>query len=1818
MRFARRRSRRAIAGIFATVIMFAILFTVGTSYFLFVQAQNASYAASLVAATNKEQASLQESLTVNTLIVSNGDVGFTVTNPSTLTANVTAALVISSTNSLLRCDGIGFPAGAGCAQSTPALWMAVPGGTTSSSVDTGYLYTQGTTVTVKLLSARGNTYSAQYPAATQQSTSSQSVTVNLDNLRWVQLIPQSSSLVQKKYASNCNAAACAVSYSSSVTAGNILVAGVGWANSAPPASVPSDTLHDSFTLGSSSSLTTYTTPAAVQDGYTANCNAASCGLAFGSNVASGDTLVYAVGWTNHAAPSTPTDTRGDAFTLGESNSVSVTPPTPALIQDRYNSNCNNATCGLAYSSPVTAGNQLVFGLGWYGTFPYVPITVTNCQSPYTLGIDGDNSNSGTSHTLSAALTTQLSNDVVIAIVYGQNTQTGQYRTPTMSDTAGLTWNARSSLQEESNAGGNSMYTQIFYAIAASPLTSDNISVTWSSSPTLYGWIQVFGVSGANTSSPFDSNSALPAFATAGNYATVSTSNANDFVYGLENTAGTSAPTVGTGFAPLVSGQAASYTAGDYAITSVAQGALTMTYSNAASDSDMAWGDAIQGNTGCSSTPLMNLDGSVGSETETTSTSGSLTTATPNDVIIVEAGTSLTTTTVSSVHDAQNHTWTHRGTETGSGNTEEEEWYTIAATPLTSDSITVTWSAAGDNTMSAFGISGANLAAPFDTHAGLPAVAAGTNTTPTVSVSTSNANDFIFGMVANEHTSTNACHTETDETGYADTNAQVCALGSSTTQNNDQEYDIVSSAQTGISVQFSTSTGGSNVWTMIGDAVQAAPSSATASTFQEMVNWNPSLYSSYESSTLGNVRFCTSSLCSTLLYSWLESCSPTCTNSATSATAWVKLTSAINSGSTTTVYMVFESPNATFDGNYWGEAPTLSGTYGQYDNGANVFTFYDNFSGSTLDSNWQSIIYGGGTVTVNNGVTLSDTSTSNNPMLVSKSTYTPAVEDASMALTSKQTAFSTPSLFYATVIPATSGGDFGFKTDYRFDWYQPSTYFRILQDSGGSNTGSNTVLYSSLPTSYNVWSATWSGTGSESFSFNYVTQNIGTLSGVTFGSSYIGASATQGGSLSVQWLRLRATPPNGIMPTTSFGSLTSGNGTPSNPSDTFGDTFTLGTSNFITVSNQNYYSYIWYGTAATSGSDTISVTFSSAVTGSVSIYELTGYNTASPGSSTGYSNAGSTAPAVTSFTPSSNSFVIGNVESGSSTSTYTAGSGFTIIAACSSVYGCNEYKSGVGSATTVPFTLSVSAPWVESAISFAPQIATTYYSYIWYATAGSSGADTISANFGTSVTGSVSIYEVSGVTTAGAEVGVGSSSTPQSAGSVAPITPSAGGSFVIGNAEAGSNTFTAGSGFTLAGSCTTAYGCSEYQAGVASATTAPITFSTAVSWAESAVALNPVATNYYSYIWYATATTSGANTVTTTFSQTTQASVSIYEITGYTLSGALSSTGSLQAGSTTAGVSSFTPATDSFTVGQVEDALTTNTFTATSGFTLSGTASSVEGAGEYNAGGGGSASTVPFTLGTSSPWVEAAMSFSTPFNPQSGIQVGGYPTMGVPSGASIVWEVTFTNVDPNQRTITIWPQTELAIGSAEYDGFDTDYTQAHYYIISSLNAGSTTVNAYTTTGLITLQYDVPTTLYFAATQALGSTTQAFGTNVLTPFEAYFALTGIFGDGTLFGETIPYPYGIITQSNAYTTPTVGATGATVTVSCTSPCYFNHSSPAVVGWINAAGQFTQVASFTTTSSGAIPAGVTFQVPSSTAGYYTLEVTDYINSVFMTFQHT
>lgn len=242
-----------------------------------------------------------------------------------------------------------------------------------------------------------------------------------------------------------------------------------------------------------------------------------------------------------------------------------------------------------------------------------------------------------------------------------------------------------------------------------------------------------------------------------------------------------------------------------------------------------------------------FDGSTGALTESSSVSASLTTSSSNDVIILSAGTSSPAASVSSIVDSASLAWTHRATETGPTSVEMEEWYAVASSPLTSDSITVSWSGSGDNTFEAFAISGADISSPFDPNPALPAVATGTGNNPSVTISTSNANDIVFGLLANEHQSA-FCHTETTGGGFTDTGAaQSCALGSGSSQNSDQEYRIVTSTQTNLAASFTTSNGGSNEWAMIGDAVVQSPaegsttSDAMAFTSQQKLLYSGGLW-----------------------------------------------------------------------------------------------------------------------------------------------------------------------------------------------------------------------------------------------------------------------------------------------------------------------------------------------------------------------------------------------------------------------------------------------------------------------------------------------------------------------------------------------------------------------------------------------------------------------------------------------------------------------------------------------------------------------------------------------------------------------------------------------------------------------------------------------------------------------------------------------------------------------------------------------------------------------------------------------------------------
>lgn len=142
-------------------------------------------------------------------------------------------------------------------------------------------------------------------------------------------------------------------------------------------------------------------------------------------------------------------------------------------------------------------------------------------------------------------------------------------------------------------------------------------------------------------------------------------------------------------------------------------------------------------------------------------------------------------------------------------------------------------------------------------------------------------------------------------------------------------------------------------------------SPVAAGTQVMLTVNWSGYSSYLAANLQNVGFFDASW--SPLYSWLESGN---SSASTSSVVWVELSSSIPAGGCSTAYMGFYplSTNNFNAAGYLGEAPTLSPSYGQYDNGNLTFSFYDNFAGTTLSRAW----YTTGAVgyySVNNGLTV---------------------------------------------------------------------------------------------------------------------------------------------------------------------------------------------------------------------------------------------------------------------------------------------------------------------------------------------------------------------------------------------------------------------------------------------------------------------------------------------------------------------------------------------------------------------------------------------------------------------------------------------------------------------------------------------------------------------------------------------------------------------------------------------------------------------------------------------------------------------------------
>ena len=528
------------------------------------------------------------------------------------------------------------------------------------------------------------------------------------------------------------------------------------------------------------------------------------------------------------------------------NSIAVTDTSAILMVEAGSTLALNHTT-ITGGTLTNAGTGDVTG-GTISTLNGVSVTNTGgtMTTSTPLALDGNGfANKATSTTsASVTLTTTKTNDVIILDIVQNGTAVSS-----VSDVAGLNWHQRA----VAGTAGQTIYE--YYAIAANALSADVITVNFAGAAS-YADLNAFGVSGANTSSPFDSNVSVPA-SPAASTGSITTSNANDLIIAGYRFGSNAAPAAGSGWTTL--NASGGYYLSEYQIVSATQAGLVATASTGDENGGII--DAIQagsatvsassmvkveagstlalnhttitggtltnagtgdvtggtistlngvsvtntGGTMTTSTPLA-LDGNgfANKATSTTSASVTLTTTKTNDVIIldiVQNGTA-----VSSVSDVAGLNWHQRAVAGTAGQT-IYEYYAIAANALSADVITVNFAGAASYAdLNAFGVSGANTSSPFDSNVSVPASPAAS----TGSITTSNANDLIIA-------------------GYRFGSNAAPAAGSGWTTLNASggyylsEYQIVSATQAGLVATAST---GDENGGIIDAIVQAAVSPPT--------------------------------------------------------------------------------------------------------------------------------------------------------------------------------------------------------------------------------------------------------------------------------------------------------------------------------------------------------------------------------------------------------------------------------------------------------------------------------------------------------------------------------------------------------------------------------------------------------------------------------------------------------------------------------------------------------------------------------------------------------------------------------------------------------------------------------------------------------------------------------------------------------------------------------------------------------------------------------------------------------------------------------
>ena len=268
----------------------------------------------------------------------------------------------------------------------------------------------------------------------------------------------------------------------------------------------------------------------------------------------------------------------------------------------------------------------------------------------------------------------------------------------------------------------------------------------------------------------------------------------------------------------------------------------------------------------------------------------------------------------------------------------------------------------------------------------------------------------------------------------------------------------------------------------------------------------------------NVYFTTTNNSTPNIYSWYEG--QLNYNGVTCDVWWINLPNGIPANSNVTIYMYVGPNSANYYSQYYpyvGEAPQLSSTYGQYDNGNYVFNYYWNFNGTSAPSGWTQSL---DSVSYNNGVTI--TGSNSGYWYYTGQTFsgTILIEEMMKVITQASTTnYGEGAVGITTTSPS---------------WVSTFSLTRVLQGSNPligydfyGNQGITSIVFEPVGT-FGIIGFYASSSGMAVYS-NY--QLIQQTSSYTVPSSYyiVGCNADSGAQVFVQWIRVRAYPPNGIMP-----------------------------------------------------------------------------------------------------------------------------------------------------------------------------------------------------------------------------------------------------------------------------------------------------------------------------------------------------------------------------------------------------------------------------------------------------------------------------------------------------------------------------------------------------------------------------------------------------------------------------------------------------------------------------------------------------------------